>query len=134
MTKALRTVEKLIIAALVIMMTVTLLLASVDLGWLIVQDIISSPVFRLEIEELLDIFGFFLLTLIGVELLETIKAYFDERVVHVEIVLEVTMIAVARKVITLEIKELHGLTLVGIAAIIAALAIAFHFVKQIRKA
>lgn len=134
MTKALRAIEKLIIAALVIMMTVTLLLASVDLGWLIVQDIISSPVFRLEIDELLDIFGFFLLTLIGVELLETIKAYFDERVVHVEIVLEVTMIAVARKVITLDIKEIHGLTLVGIAAIIAALAIAFHFVKHIRKA
>ncbi len=134
MTKALRAVEKLIIAALVIMMTVTLLLASVDLGWLIVQDIISSPLFRLEIDELLDIFGFFLLTLIGVELLETIKAYFDERVVHVEIVLEVTMIAVARKVITLDIKEIRGLSLVGIAAIIAALAIAFHFVKHIRKA
>jgi uncharacterized membrane protein (DUF373 family) len=37
--------------------------------------------------------------LIGIELLETIKAYLLEKVVHVEIVIEVALIAIARKVI-----------------------------------
>lgn len=55
------------------MMTIVLLLATVDLGWLIVQDILSSPMFLLEVEELLDIFGFFLLVLIGIELLRRSK-------------------------------------------------------------
>ncbi|MEJ5198867.1 MAG: phosphate-starvation-inducible PsiE family protein [Anaerolineae bacterium] len=125
-----RIVERALVIALIIMMTVVLLLTTVDLGWMIVQDILSSPMFLLEVAELLDIFSFFLLVLIGVELLETIKAYFDEHVVHAEVVLEVAMIAIARKVITLDVKELSSLTLVGIAAIVVALAVAFYFVKR----
>lgn len=97
---------------------------------MIVQDILSAPAFLLEVTELLDIFGFFLLVLIGVELLETIKAYFDEHVVHGEVVLEVAMIAIARKIITLDVKELSSLTLIGIAAIVVALAVAFFFAKR----
>lgn len=125
-----RIVERALVIALIIMMTVVLLLATVDLGWLIVQDILSAPMFLLEVEELLDIFSFFLLVLIGVELLETIKAYFDEHVVHAEVVLEVAMIAIARKVITLDVKDYPSLTLVGIAAIVVALAVAFYFVRR----
>jgi uncharacterized membrane protein (DUF373 family) len=97
---------------------------------MLLSDIISSPIVLLDVEELLDIFGFFLLVLIGVELLETIKAYFDDHVVHVEVVLEVAMIAIARKVITLEVKDVSSLTLIGIGAIILTLAVAFFFVKH----
>lgn len=64
-------------------MTSVLLLTTIDLGWMIVRDIFSSPMFLLEVEELLEILSFFLHVLIGVELLETIKACFDDRVVHV---------------------------------------------------
>ncbi len=46
-----------------------------------------------------EIFGFFMLILIGIELLETIRAYLVENVVHVEVVIEVALIAIARKVI-----------------------------------
>lgn len=130
MARFYRIVEQTIIIALIIMMTVVLLLTTVDLGWMIVRDIFTEPVLLLDVEELLDIFSFFLLVLIGIELLETIKTYFDEHVVHAEIVLEVAMIAVARKVITLDYKEFQGLTLIGIAAIIVALAIAFFFIKR----
>ncbi|MBM4456825.1 MAG: phosphate-starvation-inducible E-like protein [Chloroflexi bacterium] len=130
MTRLLRIVERIIVTALIVMMTVVLLLTTVDLGWLLIQDILTAPILLLDVEELLDIFGFFLLVLIGVELLETIKAYFDDHVVHVEVVLEVAMIAIARKVITLEVKDLPSLTLLGISAIILALAVAFYFVKR----
>lgn len=130
MTRFLHIIEQVIVIALIIMMVIVLFLTTLDLGWLLIQEIITSPILLLDVEELLDIFGFFLLVLIGVELLETIKAYFDAHVVHVEIVLEVAMIAIARKVITLEVKELPGLTLIGISAIILALAVAFFFVKR----
>jgi uncharacterized membrane protein (DUF373 family) len=130
MTRFLRIIERIIVTALIVMMTIVLLFATVDLGWILARDIFSLPIMLLGIDELLEIFGFFLLVLIGVELLETIKAYFDEHVVHVEVVLEVAMIAIARKVITLEVKDLPSLTLIGISAIILALAVAFHFVKR----
>ena len=77
--------ERIITASLVVMLAIIVFLATLELGWLIVQDIISPPLFLLETGELLDIFGLFLLVLIGIELLETIKAYLKESVVHVEV-------------------------------------------------
>jgi uncharacterized membrane protein (DUF373 family) len=130
MLDLLKKFEKAITVTLVAMMAVVVLLATIELGWIILQDIITPPVFLLEIDELLDIFGLFLLVLIGVELLETIKAYLKDNVVHFEVVLTVAMIAIARKVITLNVKELSSMTLVGIAAIIVALAAAKYFFRR----
>jgi uncharacterized membrane protein (DUF373 family) len=97
--------EYVIVLSLITMMVVVAVLTTVELGWIIIRDIITPPIIILEIDELLEIFAFFLLVLIGIELLETIKAYFLTNVVHVEIVLEVAQIAIARKVIILDINR-----------------------------
>ena len=52
-----------------------------------------------------------LLVLIGVERLETLKAYVKKDVIHVRVVLEVALIAMARKVIIEEPNTLPSLTL-----------------------
>jgi uncharacterized membrane protein (DUF373 family) len=128
----LKTFEKGVTFTLVVLMALVVLLATIELGWIIIKDIVTPPVFLLEISELLDIFGLFLLVLIGVELLETIKAYIRESVVHVDVVLTVAMIAIARKVIILDVKDLSAMTLLGIASIILALAAAGYAFKRIR--
>lgn len=124
--------EKVITTTLMVLMALVVLLATIELGWIIIKDIITPPVMLLEIDELLDIFGLFLLVLIGVELLETIKAYIKEQVVHIEVVMTVAMIAIARKVIILDVKDLSAMTLLGIASIILALAAAGYAFKRIR--
>lgn len=130
MVDFLKRFEKVIITALIVMMVLVILLATIDLAWIIVKDIATPPVFLLNIDELLEIFGFFLLVLIGIELLETIKAYLFENVVHVEIVLEVALIAIARKVIILDLEKYSHLTVYGIAALIVAIAVAVYTVKR----
>jgi len=47
------------------MMALVLLLSTVELGWIIVKDIISPPIFLLDINELLEIFGLFLLVVMN---------------------------------------------------------------------
>jgi len=130
MDTRLKTFEKIVVLSLIVMMVLVISLAVIELAWIIIQDLIEPPFLLLETNDLLDIFGFFLLILIGVELLETIKAYLSEHVVHVEIVLEVALVAVARKVIILDVKELSSLTLIGIAAVIIALAAAYYLEKR----
>ncbi len=130
MTEIMKKFERIVVHTLIVMMMVVVALATVELGWIIVKDIMSPPIFFMEIKELLEIFGFFMLVLIGVELLETIKAYLIEGVIHVEIVLEVALIAVARKIIILDLEKYGSLTLVGIAAVVIALAIACYAVKR----
>jgi len=122
--------EHVIVVSLITVMIIVVVLATIELGWVIIRDIITPPIILLEIDELLEIFGFFLLVLIGIELLDTIKAYLLTNVVHVEIVLEVALIAIARKVIILDIDKYESLTLVGIAALISAVALAFLVIKR----
>jgi len=130
MLDVLKKFEKVVLVALVFMMSVVVFLSTLELGWILIRDIVTPPVVLLDIDELLDVFGFFLLVLIGIELLETIKTYFVEHVIHAEVVIEVAMIAIARKVIILDVKELPSLTLLGIAAIIITLAVAYWLVKR----
>ncbi len=122
--------ERLVIISLIIMMVLVVLISTIELAVLIIKDIIAPPKFWLGIDQLFEIFGFFLMLLIGVELLETIKAYLSEKVVHSEIVLEVALIAISRKVITMDIKEYNPLTLLGIAAIIITISIAYFLIKK----
>ncbi len=130
MNTVLKKFENVIVTALIVMMILVVLVSTIELGWIIVKDLFNSPLFFLEISELLEIFGFFLLVLIGIELLETIKAYLNEHVVHVEIVLEVALIAIARKVIILDIEKYDGITIIGVAGLILAVSAAFYAIKR----
>jgi uncharacterized membrane protein (DUF373 family) len=130
--KYLEKLESLIVLSLLVMMVSVVFLATIELGWTIIKDVITPPVILLEIDELLEVFGMFLLVLIGVELLETVKMYLAKRTVHVEVVFTVAMIAIARKVIILDIKEVSGLTLVGIGVIIITLSGGYYLIGKNR--
>jgi uncharacterized membrane protein (DUF373 family) len=124
--------EKTIIYSLIGMMAIVILISTVELGVLIIKDIFSPPRYWLGIDQLFEIFGFFLIILIGVELLETIKAYLAENVIHSEIVLEVALIAIARKVIILDVKDYEPLAVIGTASLILAIAVSYFLIKRCR--
>jgi uncharacterized membrane protein (DUF373 family) len=128
--KITRYVEKLIIHALIVMMAGVLILATIELGYFLISTIIQSRSLLINLDNLLDLFGIFLLVLIGIELLDTIKVYFKENVVHVEVVVLVAIIAIARKVVILKAEELPGETLLGIAAILVALAVTYFLIRK----
>lgn len=121
------------IRALMVIMTIVLALATLDLAWLIIQDILSSQYLLLSVDQLLDIFGLFMLVLIGIELLETIiKTYVTQDQPHYEVVLSVAIIAMARKVIILDLKDVDSLGLIGIGFIILALTTGYFLMKRSR--
>jgi uncharacterized membrane protein (DUF373 family) len=125
--------EALITRILLVLMAGVVLLATIELGWILVQDVLTPPVILLEIHELLDLFGLFLLVLIGIELMHSVKTYIVNRELHLETVVTVAIIAVARKVIVLEPKELPQGAILGIAALVLALAVAYHLIRRGRK-
>ena len=119
-----------IILALIAMMMLAVLLSTIELLIILIAEILKPPNYMLGIENLLEIFGFFMMILIGLELLESIRAYLSDESLHVEVVFLVAMIAIARKVIILELKDLEPLVLIGIASIILALSLGYYFVKK----
>ena len=126
-------VQKFTVLALAAMLCVVVILSTLHLGVLIAEEVWAPPRFLIRVQGLLEIFGYFLLVLIGVELIETLKAYLKKDVIHIRVVLEVALIAMARKVIVEEPNAVPSLTLFGIAALILALGIAFHVERQARR-
>jgi uncharacterized membrane protein (DUF373 family) len=125
-------IQRITVLVLAGMLVVIVVLSTVHLGVLIGEEIWKQPRFLIPVQGLLEIFGYFLLVLIGVELLETLKAYLKKDVIHVRVVLEVALIAMARKVIIEEPSMAPGLTLFAVAALILALGIALYFERQTR--
>ena len=123
-------IEVTIVTLLIIMMLGVLILATFELGYYLFQTVSNSSNFFIPFENLMDLFGVFLLVLIGIELLDTIKIYLRENVVHVEVVILVAIIALARKVVILKIEELSGEIIIGIGVLITTLAITYYIIKK----
>lgn len=121
--------EHLITMVLLLFMMLAVLLATVDVGRQIFSELLRQPFMLLEVTEVSSVFGFVFMVLIGLELLETIKTYLSSEQLHVEVVFLVAMIAIARKVILLDVKHMEAPILYGIAAIILALAVGFFFLR-----
>jgi len=122
--------ERVIVIALLLMMSLVVLLSAVELAVLIAEQMLTPPLILLDMSKLIKIFSFFLLVLIGLELIEAIKVYLVDEQVHVEVIFLVAITALARKVIILDVKELQPLALIGIAALILALSGGYYLLKR----
>jgi uncharacterized membrane protein (DUF373 family) len=126
--------EKLIYASLMIMLIAVLVASVIFLGWTLFVSLIDSTPWQLETHEMIQVLGGFLLVLIGVELLDTIKAYFLENAIHVEIVVLLAIIAIARKVILLDPTGMsgfdYGFELIGIGIIVVGLSAGYYLIKK----
>jgi uncharacterized membrane protein (DUF373 family) len=106
-------------AVLLMMALVVLMLASgfaIDLG----RDLITLSSGEMSNEQVYGIFADLLLVLIGLELMHTVKAYLQDHTVHVEVILAVALVALARKVIVVNLKD--QASSIGLALLIIALA------------
>ena len=130
MSKILILFEKAIITALLVLMMLAVFAAAVELAVILFRDILDPPLFLLNMEEILDIFGSFLLVLIGLELIDVIKAYLKDDKVHAEVVFLVAIVAISRKVIIVDLKETSPEMLFGMAALIIALGIGYFLVRR----
>ena len=124
--------ETVIYGALIVLLSLVVLFSLFELAYIIYRDFFILSEYHLENYEILNIFGFFLLILIGIELLDTIYAYIQESRIHVEIILLVAIIAIARKVILLDplSEGMSELSLLGIAGIIIALCTGYYLIKK----
>ena len=122
--------ERFIVIALLLMMMIALLASTVGLAIILVEELLAPPMLLLDVKEMLTVFAFFLMVLIGLELVETTKMYLDDNVFHVEVVVLVAIIAVARKIIIIDYDSVSYEILLSIGALIIALSAAYFLVKR----
>jgi len=126
--------EKIIYAVIIVMLLVVLVGAMFELLQLMKKYLFDDSPLVLVSTEVIGLLGAFLLVLIVVELLDTIKAYFKENKIHVEIVILLAIIAVARKVLLLDPGLMSpyefGFEMMSIGVIILGLTAGYYLVKK----
>jgi uncharacterized membrane protein (DUF373 family) len=73
-----------------------------------------------------------LIVVLGLELMETLKAFSIEHHVRLEVILVVAIIAVARHVIQVDFEHTPGTVLLGLSAVILALTFGYFLIKKTR--
>ena len=122
--------ETLLLIGIILVLCITLLGAFADIAYVIYQKIITPPVFIIDSDGLMDLFSLILILLIGLELIETIKAYLKESAVHVELIILVAIIAIARKIVVWDFSKYSEGELYGLSAIVLALGITYYLLKR----
>ena len=76
MTGIITKFERFIVLALLILMMIALLASTIELAIILVEQLLAPPMLLLDIKEMLTVFGFLLMVLIGLEFVETIKSHY----------------------------------------------------------
>ncbi len=118
-------IEKLIIRALIILLLLAMVLGTIELGRVTILEIFAPPFLLLDISKIFEGFGLALVILIGLELLKVLKLFLVEDKIKPDIIVEIAVIALCNKIITLDTKHTSGDVLLGIAAILVGLSIGY---------
>jgi len=122
--------KKIVIIILMVMLGFVVLISIAHVAWSLVDKVFFN-FNELDFQRsIIDLFGLFFLVLVGVELLETLKMYTKEHVVHVEVVLLVALIVAARKIILIDYATTPSDIFFGIASIIIAIGISYYLIKK----
>lgn len=127
-------VERAIAIALLALMGLVVISGVLEVAYVVVTDMMQPPGFFLGVEDLFDIFGLFLMVLIGLELMTSIEMYLKDNTIHAELMFLVALTAVARKVVILDAKSIDAMTVFAIAALVIALSGGYYFIKKTKPA
>jgi len=130
MLKIVKYIERFLVWGILMAVSILLVLAFVDLAYEIIQKIIAPPRLIIDADGLIDLFSLFLVLLIGLELLETVKAYLKEDLFHVEFIILVAIIAISRKVIVWDFNKYSTSELLSLSAMIVALGATYFLIKK----
>jgi len=122
--------EKYIAIVLLVLMGIVVIAAAAEIAYEIVIGLIQPPGFFLDVTELIDTFGLFLMILIGLELMATMHMYLSDHTIHVEMMLLVALTAVTRKVVILDTVKTEPLLVFGIGFLILALSGGYFLIRK----
>lgn len=113
------------VRALAVLMMLVIWWGVADVVYVLYERMRVNPYILLNISDILATFGAFMAVLIAIEIFVNIISYLRDDVIHIKIVLSTAFMAVARKVIVLDYKEIGADYVYATAALVLALSIAY---------
>lgn len=117
--KGLKYFERIVIWSLVAMLVIIILCSLIQVAAQLFVTLFTSPKTFFDVDHLFDMLSSVFMVLIGMELFETVKMYIQKKGIYVELIIDVAIIALARKIIIFEYdcSSVNLLYAVGVAMV-----------------
>ncbi len=101
-----------------------------DVIYVLYQRLSSPPFLLLDINDIFETFGAFMAVLIAIEIFINIRLYLGTNVLPVQLVIATALMAIARKVIVLDLDKITSDYILGISAVVLALGITYWLISK----
>lgn len=118
------------IRILALLMVLLIMFGVADVIYVFWGKLTSPPFLLMTVDDIFKLFGAFLVVLIAIEIFVNIRMYLGTNLVPVRLVLATALMAVARKVIVLDLKEYPPAAMLALAAVTLALGVTYWLVDR----
>jgi uncharacterized membrane protein (DUF373 family) len=122
-------INKNIIRILISIMTIMLILGTIQLIFLEFKKITNPPYLLIEVSALFEVFNLILIIAVGYELIKALLLIISSDTIPTVPIIEISIIAISTKIITLDIKQTNSNVIISLALLIAALGLSYFLLK-----
>ncbi len=115
---------------LAILMVLVIIWGVGDVIYVLYQRLLLPPIFLLNINDIFATFGAFMAVLIAVEIFINIRLYLGTDVIPIQLVIATALMAIARKIIVLDLDKVTPDYIYGIAGAVLALGITYWLIAK----
>jgi uncharacterized membrane protein (DUF373 family) len=120
------------IRILAFLMVLVIYWSIADVVYVLYMKLSTPPYFLLDVEDILQTFGAFMVVLIAVEIFINIRLYLGSNIIPVELVVATALMAVARKIIVLDLKLVSAEQIGALALVTISLGVTYFLLKKNR--
>ena len=121
---------RLAVKVLAILMVLVIFWSVIDVIYVIYEKLSTPPFLLLTIEDILVVFGAIMAVLIAIEIFINIRLYLGSHIIPVQLVLGTALMAIARKIIVLDLGHVSAEQIIAIALVIMALGVSYWLVAK----
>ena len=121
---------KIAVKILAILMVIVIFWSVADVIYVLYNNLIEEPYMLLNISDIFKTFAAFLAVLIAIEIYQNIVLYLRTDVFPIKLVVATALMAIARKAIIIDFKDLSAAYIFAIAALVLALGITYYLISK----
>lgn len=123
-------VIRLCVRLLAVLMVAVIIMGVADVAYVLYVRLSAPPVLLLNVSDIFSIFGAFMVVLIAIEIFINIRLYLGSNTLPIKLVIGTALMAIARKVIVLDLAATTAMYVFAIAAVVLALGVSYWLIGK----
>jgi len=115
---------------LAVLMVLVIIWGIGDVAYVLYQRLLTPPLFLLNINDIFQTFGAFMAVLIAIEIFVNIRLYLGTSVLPIQLVMATALMAIARKIIVLDVDKMDAGYVAAMGVVTLALGISYWLVAK----